>query len=121
MSAVVVFVGGGLGAVVRWLLQQGGVVVFGPDRPWATLLINIVGSLLMGLLAGWFASRALPDNTLKLFVLTGLLGGFTTFSAFSLDVVSLAGRGDVGVAAAYAVGSVGVSLVAVFVGLALTR
>ena len=93
-----------------------------PGYPAGTLFVNVVGSLLIGLLAGWFAQRSSgPEQPLRLFLATGVLGGFTTFSAFSLDVAVLVQRQDYAAAAAYAAGSVILSLAAVCAGLALMR
>jgi fluoride exporter len=119
---LLVGLGGAIGAVARY---GTGVLVGQLWRypfPLATLLINIVGSLAMGLLVGWLA-RALPpaQNEIRLFVAVGILGGFTTFSAFSLEVVTLIERGNLGQAAIYVLGSVIVSVVALLVGLLVFR
>ena len=112
MSALLVFVGGGLGALLRYLaaLTLGG--------PLATLLVNVAGSFVIGLLA---ASLPLDQHPARLFLMTGLLGGFTTFSAFSLDAVALAQRGDYGHAALYVALSVSLSLAAAAAGILLGR
>ena len=84
--------------------------------------MNVLGSLLIGVIAGWFAHRGAGDDpSLRLFLTTGVLGGFTTFSAFSLDVAVMVQRQDYAAAAAYAAASVVLSLAAVFCGLALAR
>ena len=121
VDAAIVFVGAGTGGVVRYGVQRGGVVVFGADRPWATMAINVVGSLLIGLLFGWLAAKNVDVTRQKLFLLTGVLGGFTTFSAFSLDALRLWQSGSSALAAAYVVASVVLALVAVAAGVALTR
>jgi CrcB protein len=87
--------------------------------PVGVISVNILGSLLMGLFVGLAAQRGLTH--LSPFVMTGILGGFTTFSSFSLEVITLYERGDLGLAAAYILGSVILSIVAIFVGLLLTR
>ena len=91
--------------------------------PWGTLTVNVAGSLVMGLLAGWLAFRADAawSQSLRLFLLTGILGGFTTFSAFSLDAALLWERGDVALATSYVIGSVVLSIGALAVGLAGIR
>ena len=121
VDAAIVFVGAGTGGVVRYGVQRGGVFVFGADRPWATMAINVVGSLLIGLLFGWLAAKNVDVTRQKLFLLTGVLGGFTTFSAFSLDALRLWQSGSSALAAAYVVASVVLALVAVAAGVALTR
>jgi CrcB protein len=90
--------------------------------PLATLLINVVGSLAMGLLVGWLA-KAMPSWAAegRLFLAVGVLGGFTTFSSFSLDTIALIERGEIGQAGTYVVLSVVVSVVCLYLGLLMTR
>ncbi len=95
--------------------------LFGFGFPFGTLIVNVVGSFLMGLLAGYFAFRPGSSQHLRLFLTTGMLGGFTTFSAFSLDTALLVERHAYGMAAGYAVGSVAASVAALFFGLAVFR
>ena len=121
LPTCLVFLGAGLGGVMRHGVNVGCMRLLGPGFPWNTFAINVVGSLLMGLVAGWFASRGQASQPLRLFLTTGILGGFTTFSAFSLDAVLLWERGEVGPAAAYVLGSVVLSLSALMAGLALVR
>jgi CrcB protein len=119
---LLVAAGGAIGAALRHLANLAGLRLFGPAFPWSTFFVNVVGSLLMGLLAGWLARRAGPGSTeLRLFLATGILGGFTTFSAFSLDLVSLWERGALLPAALYAFASVAMSVAALFLGLSLAR
>ena len=93
-----------------------------PGWPAGTLLVNVAGSLLIGIIAGWFAHRgAGHDQPLRLFLTTGVLGGFTTFSAFSLDAAVMWQRHAYGPAALYVAASVGLSLLGVFAGLAIMR
>ncbi len=101
-------------AALRW---------FGAGFPYGTLAINVIGSALMGLVAGWFAFKAGEGSPqeLRLFLTTGILGGFTTFSAFSLDAVLLWERGEAGLASAYVLGSVALSLAGLVGGLAIMR
>ena len=117
--------GGAIGSGARYLLNVACQRAFGPRFPWSTLIANVSGCLVMGVLAGWLASRtagAAPDtNVLRVFLATGILGGFTTFSAFSLDFATLVERGDMGAALGYVTASVAVSLAAVFAGLVLAR
>lgn len=118
---VVVFLGAGLGGVLRHGINLASARLVGQAFPAGTLLINVSGSLLMGLIAGWFALRGEASSSMRLFLTTGILGGYTTFSAFSLDAALLWQRGDAGLAAIYVAGSVLASLSGVFAGLALVR
>jgi CrcB protein len=110
-----VFVGAGLGGAARHGMNIWVARLMGTHFPWHTFVINIVGSLAMGLVAGWFAERGGATGHLRLFLTTGVLGGFTTFSAFSLDAVLLWERHEHLMAALY----VGGSMVGALAGLAL--
>ncbi|ODT06213.1 MAG: camphor resistance protein CrcB [Mesorhizobium sp. SCN 65-20] len=116
-----VAVGGAVGASLRHLANLVSLRLFGPNFPWGTVVINIVGSLAMGLFIGWLARKAGASNELRLFVATGILGGFTTFSAFSLDFATLWERGSLAAAAFYASASVVGAILALFFGLWLAR
>jgi CrcB protein len=119
---VLVALGGGVGAGLRHLVNLGALRLLGPGFPWGTLAINVAGSLAMGVFIEILARRfGGASNELRLFVATGILGGFTTFSAFSLDFAVLWARGAVGPALGYVVASVGASIVALFVGMWLAR
>lgn len=117
----VIGAGSAVGAMARHAVNLLAMRLFGPDFPWGTVAVNISGSFLMGLLAGLFAIVWNAPQDLRLFLTTGILGGFTTFSAFSLDVALLWERGQAPHALAYAAGSVMISLLALFSGLALGR
>ena len=121
--AFLVFIGAGLGGVLRHGVNLTAARWFGTGFPWGTLAVNVVGSLVMGLLAGYFAFRDGLNWTqhARLFLTTGVLGGFTTFSTFSLDVVLLLERGETGSATIYALASLIVSVLALFAGLLLVR
>lgn len=121
MLYAIVFIGGGLGAALRHGVNVGTARLFGTSFPYGTLTVNIVGCLVMGLLAGYFAFKGDVHQHWRLFLTTGILGGFTTFSAFSLDVAALYERGEVALTAVYVIASVAVSVAAVFAGLALVR
>lgn len=123
ISSALVFLGAGIGGLLRHGVNQLAMKWLGAGFPFGTLAINIVGSGLMGLVAGWFMFRsgAGTSGDLRLFLATGVLGGFTTFSAFSLDVVLLWQRGDIMLAGAYVLGSVAVSIAALIGGLAIIR
>lgn len=118
---LVVFVGGGLGSMLRHGVNLGAARIGGMSFPSGTLVANVTGCFVMGLLAGYFAFRGEANQTWRLFLLTGVLGGYTTFSAFSLDALLLYERGQAGLAALYVVSSVVLALAGVAVGMALTR
>lgn len=120
MLYFIVFLGAGVGGAFRHGVNIWAVRAFGYSFPLGTLIVNVLGSFLMGLLVGVFAYRAgLVPQHARLFLTTGILGGFTTFSAFSLDAALLIERHSYSMAMAYIVGSVFASLVALFLGLAL--
>jgi CrcB protein len=122
-QTLLVFIGGGIGAAARHGVNLAAARIGGIGFPWGTLTVNIVGSLAMGLLAAFFAFKAgaaWAQGT-RLFLTTGILGGFTTFSAFSLDTAVMIERGQWGPAALYAAISVLGSVLALFVGLWLFR
>lgn len=122
LALFLVVVGGGIGAGMRHGMNLGVARMLGADFPWSTFAINIVGSLLIGIAAAWFAFRNdAASQSLRLFLTTGILGGFTTFSAFSLDFALMFERGETMAAVSYVVGSVGLSLAAIFAGLWLVR
>ncbi len=118
---LLVAIGGGIGASLRYLTNLGALRLLGANAFWATAGINIFGSFAMGLFIEWLASRNSGSPELRLFVTTGILGGFTTFSAFSLDFAVLFERGDVAQAFGYAAVSVIFSIAALFAGLYLAR
>ncbi len=120
LHLVLVALGGAIGAGIRHLSNLGALRLIGPNYPWGTMLINIVGSLVMGLFIGLMARRG-ESAELRLFVATGILGGFTTFSAFSLDFATLWERGATLPALGYALFSVVGAIVALFLGLWLVR
>jgi CrcB protein len=113
--------GGGLGAALRFLAVSGMTRAF-PGFPWGTLVVNVLGSAVMGVLAVVLMER-FPGGWGRLapFLITGVLGGFTTFSAFSLDALYLIERGRLFAAAGYVAGSVILSVAALWLGLALAR
>ena len=121
MQWILVFLGGGLGAAMRHGVNLAAPRLLGTAFPFGTLAINVVGSLLMGVVAGWLVLRGDPSPAWRLFLATGVLGGFTTFSAFSLEAVQLWQRGQAGLAALYVGGSVLLSIAALWLGLALVR
>ncbi len=121
MSYLLVFVGGGLGATLRHFINVFCARSLGNGFPWGTFIINITGSTVMGLIAGYLAFKGEASQPWRLFLMTGILGGYTTFSAYSLDAALLYERGEPMLAALYVVGSVALSIVGLFAGLALIR
>ncbi|ADV12776.1 fluoride efflux transporter CrcB [Mesorhizobium ciceri] len=115
-----VVVGGGIGAGIRHLTNIGALRFVGPDYPWGTMAINVIGSFAMGLFIASMMRRG-GSNEVRLFVATGILGGFTTFSAFSLDFATLWERGATLPALGYALASVIGAIIALFLGLWLAR
>ena len=120
-----VALGGAIGSVLRYQLGRGMTYWLGPQAvsafPWATLTVNLIGSFAMGLLAGWLARHGEGGEPLRLLIGVGLLGGFTTFSAFSLELMVLADRGQAGQAFIYAAVSVLAGLSALYIGLIAMR
>lgn len=113
--------GGAIGAGLRHLVNTGAVRMLGIGLPWGTVFANVVGSFLMGVLVEALALRFEGSPEIRVLLATGILGGFTTFSAFSLDFVVLLQRGDHVAAAAYLIGSVAIAILALFAGLAAGR
>ena len=116
---LIVAAGGALGAVARYGIGR---LLPATGWPWATMTVNVVGGLLMGLLAGWLAFRGEADSeSLRLFAAVGVLGGFTTFSAFSLEAAVMIERRQLAMAGGYVAASVVLSIAALFVGLMVAR
>lgn len=118
---IAVAAGGALGATLRHAVNQIALQALGADFPWGTLAVNILGSFIMGVFVGAFALFWDASQTLRLFLTVGVLGGFTTFSAFSLDSVVLLQRGQVIDAVSYILGSVILSLGGLVAGMMLVR
>jgi CrcB protein len=121
MGYLVVFLGGGIGAALRHGINLAVARFVGGGFPYGTLLINVVGSLVMGLIVEYLALKSGLPQRLRLFLTTGLLGGFTTFSSFSLEAALLYERGQMASAAIYVVSSVALGIAALFAGLAIVR
>ena len=121
MPLVFVMIGGALGSGARYLTGRAALSLFGPNFPYGTLAVNLIGGLLMGMLAGTLARAGGNGEPWRLFAGIGVLGGFTTFSSFSLDVVTMIERGAPGSALSYALLSVIGSVLALFAGLMITR
>lgn len=120
ISILQVALGGAIGATGRYLTGVAAVRVMGAGYPWGTLTVNVVGSFVMGVVFVLLMSK---DGGMRIapLLMTGMLGGFTTFSAFSLDALKMVERGQVGQAALYVVASVGLSLLAIFLGVMIAR
>lgn len=117
----VVLLGAGLGGTLRHGVNVTAARWLGTSFPYGTLTVNVLGSLAMGLLIGYFALRSDPGQLWRLFLTTGVLGGFTTFSTFSLDVVTLVERGQSSTAAIYAGASLVLGVAALFIALVAVR
>jgi CrcB protein len=122
-QVLLVFLGGGIGAAFRHGVNIGSARMFGTAFPWHTLIVNVAGSFVMGLLTAWFAFRTdwWTTQHVRLFLTTGILGGFTTFSTFSLDTALLWERGATFAAASYVVLSLVLSVAGLFVAMWLVR
>jgi CrcB protein len=121
-NIILIGAGGALGAVSRHLIGRTALRVLGPDQPWGTFIVNISGSLLMGLLIGWLVATERSDNHLiRVFGAVGFLGGFTTFSAFSLEMALMIERKAWFNAFAYAAGSMVLALAALMIGMMIMR
>ena len=122
LGYLLVFVGGGIGAAARHAVNRTALTLIGPDYPAGTLVVNIFGSIAMGMLAAWFAFRGeTTTGPERLFLTTGILGGFTTFSAFALDATLMLERHDIGPALLYIGASVGLSIAGLIGGMFLVR
>ena len=120
---LLVAIGGAIGSVARYGL---GVAAgrWAPNAGWpvGTFAANVIGGLLMGLLVGWLAFRGgAQQEAVRLFAAVGVLGGFTTFSSYSLEAAQMIERRQIGLAAAYVIGSVVLAIAALFVGLMVAR
>ena len=121
MGFVIVFVGGGLGAAMRHGINLLSARLVGTAFPYNTVFENITGSTVMGLLVGYFAFRGGISQHWQLFLTTGILGGYTTFSAFSLDTILLFERGQPGLAVLNMAASLAFAVGGLYAGLALVR
>lgn len=120
-NLALVAAGGGIGASLRYLTGIAALRWFGPNFPWGTLVVNVVGSFFMGLIAEFIIRRLGAGTDLRLFLMTGLLGGYTTFSAFSFDAVLMLERGALPAATWYILLNVVGAILALVLGLALAR
>jgi len=115
-----VAIGGGIGSVARYLAAVLAANIIGPRLPWGTLAVNIIGGIVMGFITGAFEGRT-HDPDIRIFLTTGILGGFTTFSAFSLDAVRLMQSENLAIAGGYIIASVALAISGVIFGLAAAR
>jgi CrcB protein len=118
---LIVALGSAIGGALRYGMTVAGTRLLGAGWPYGTFAVNVVGSFAIGLVAGYFALKVHTSQALVLFLTTGIMGGFTTFSAFSLDAIALYERGRLELAVLYVVASVIVSLAALMFALALVR
>lgn len=118
---LIVALGGGAGAAARFGVGVWSLRALGPGFPWGTLIVNIAGSFLIGCMVAFAVHRGEPTYAMRLLLVTGFLGGFTTFSAFSLDTLALAQRGELGTAFGYVAASLVLSLGACWGGMMLSR
>jgi len=116
-----VAIGGAIGATGRYMISTLMLRLMGPGFPWGTLTVNVIGSLVIGVMVHLLAVRYNLSHTWQLFAVTGILGGFTTFSAFSLELGLMIERHQIMNAALYATGSVLAGVLALFAGLYLGR
>ena len=121
MLYLIVFLGAGIGGAMRHGVNVAATRLFGYGFPFGTFIVNVAGSFAMGLFAGYFAYRAGVPQHWRLFLTTGILGGYTTFSTFSLDAALLYERGQLTLAAIYVIGSVMLGIIGLFAGLAIVR
>ena len=118
---LLVATGGAIGASLRYLTGIAALRWFGANFPWGTLMVNVIGSFAMGVLAEFIVRKLGASNELRLLLMTGLLGGYTTFSAFSLDAILLIERGAYSAATGYILANVVGSILALLLGLMLAR
>src|ERR1700753_47788 len=118
---LMVFIGGGIGSSLRHTIHVGCAKCSATPSPYHTYIINTTGSTVMGLIAGYLAFKGDAAQSWRLFLMTGILGGYTTFSAFLLDAGMLYERGEIGLSALYVLGSVVLSIIGLFAGLAVVR
>jgi CrcB protein len=121
MDFFLVFLGGGLGSMLRHGVGKTSVALLGSDFPYGTLAINVIGSFAMGVIAGWFTQRGQGSQEWRLFLTTGIIGGFTTYSTFSLETALLWERGAIGLSFLYVGGTLLLGFLGIFGGLALVR
>ena len=121
MLYLIVFIGAGIGGALRHGVNVSAGRLFGLGFPYGTLIVNVFGSFVMGLFAGYFLFRPGVGQHVRLFLTTGILGGFTTFSSFSLDTALLIERHAYWMATAYVAGSIVAGLVALFAGMSVFR
>jgi CrcB protein len=121
MNYLLVMLGGAIGSAARYQVGRWTLGWMGPNYPWGTLTVNIVGGVLMGLLVGALARISVPGENWRLFAAIGVLGGFTTFSSFALDTGNMMQRGDLAAALGDILLSGGGAILGVFAGLAIVR
>jgi fluoride exporter len=121
MGYFAVFMGAGFGGILRHAVNRASLALLGPAFPFGTVIVNVTGGLLMGVFAELFLVKGGGSQEFRLFLTTGLLGGFTTFSAFSLDAALMWQRSDYAALGTYVVASVLLPIAALFCGMAVVR
>lgn len=121
MPLILVFIGGGLGSAARYGISVLGIRWWGATFPWPTLVVNVLGAFLMGTLVGWLGRLGDVHQEARLFLATGILGGFTTFSTFSLETILMAKRGEWVWAFSYVAASLMLGLSALALGMRMAR
>ncbi len=121
MNYLIVAIGGAIGAAARYGVNVSSGKLLGTDFPWHTLIVNVVGCFVMGIITELAALKLNVSNEMRLFLTTGILGGFTTFSAFALDFALMAEKREFLSAGGYALASVALSIIGCFAGLAFVR
>jgi CrcB protein len=120
-TLLLVALGGAIGSMARFIVGKISLVLWGPEFPWGTMIVNIAGCFVMGVLAGLLSHYTELSQDVRAFLLVGILGGFTTFSAFALDIVTLYERGAMTASLFYLLASVAVSILALTAGLFIVR
>ncbi|MDF2384578.1 fluoride efflux transporter CrcB [Nostoc ellipsosporum NOK] len=120
-ALLLVMLGGAFGSGARFLTGKLTLAWFGPNYPWGTLAVNLIGGFLMGVFVGTLAKLGQGGEQWRLLIAVGVLGGYTTFSAFTLDLMNMIQRGDYGMGLAYVLASVVGSALALFAGLSILR
>jgi len=121
LAYLAVFLGGAVGSTLRHTVNQVAAAILGINFPWGTLAVNISGSIAIGMIAGWFAFHGESSQIFRLFLTTGIVGGFTTFSAFTLETALFFDRGQYPTALLYSLGSVILGVAGVFVGMIIAK
>lgn len=121
MKILLIGAGGFLGAISRYLMTQGAMTVFGNKIPYGTMIVNVLGSFIMGMVFVFAMEKTYISEQMRFFIAVGFLGAFTTYSTFSLESISLLGKGTYGLAAVYIFGNLLLSIGAALAGIIVAR